>query len=57
MTIAEFNKTGFRKGMYIEYKGEKYLVSSVNFEEKLIGFISCGEESWARCGNCKLIKL
>ncbi len=62
MTIKEFNKTGFRNGMKIEYKGNIYDIISVDFEESLVGIekIDCEggdkEISWKRCENCKLIK-
>lgn len=39
MTIEEFNKTGFTGQMRCTYKGEEYLLASVDFEEQLIGIL------------------
>lgn len=58
MTIEDFDKTAFRAGMKVEYKGKNYDLSSVNFEEKLIGFDvdeSDDDPMWARCENVQLL--
>lgn len=62
MTIEEFNTTGFTGKMRCTYKGEEYLLASVDFEEKLIGILLPDNEfkddhelSWVRCENIELI--
>lgn len=56
MTIEEFNETRFSKGDQAHYKSTSYLISSVDFEEKLIGIIGYftdmegnDEITWLRC--------
>ena len=57
MTIEEFNNSGFGTGDRALYHGEIYLISALDFEEKLVGLllhISGGdpeEISWVRCEN------
>jgi len=57
MTIEEFNKTGFGANMKCIYDGVVYDVSSVNFNEALIGMCTelDDELMWARCENIELI--
>lgn len=58
MTIEEFNNTSWGAGMKIRYCKDIYEVGSVDFEEKLIGYITEIDEcySWARCENCEIVK-
>ncbi len=62
MTIEEFNNTRFGGSMYADYKGDRYQIASVDFEESLVGLfmdISGGDEgdiSWVRCENCTLVE-
>ena len=59
MTIDEFQSTTFSGGMRIKYSGQVYDVVSVDFLEKLFGFILEGGDlnnlSWARCENVEFI--
>lgn len=61
MTIEEFNKTGFTGQMRCTYKGEEYLLASVDFEEQLIGILLPDNQeqddyelTWVRCENVEL---
>ncbi len=61
MTIDEFNNTRFGAGDKVIYDGKEYPITSVDFEEMLIGLnmesdnlIDC---EWKRCENCILISL
>jgi len=58
MKIEEFNKTRFGVKTIIKYKGEQFNVFSVDFEEKLIGFVENKDEqlTWIRCENCEIIE-
>lgn len=56
MTQTEFENQKFGAGDTAIYKGQKYKVASVDFEEMLIGlFIEDADEdsniSWVRCEN------
>ncbi len=57
LTLEKFNKQGFGAKDEAIYKGKKYKVASVDFDEALIGLflnISGGEPgdvSWVRCEN------
>lgn len=70
MTIEEFDNIGFTAKSQAVYKGDRYDIACVNFEEKLIGFediidkVFDEEEeeeeelaviNWVRCENCKMI--
>ena len=60
MTIEEFNKTGFTGQMRCTYKGEEYLLASVDFEEQIIGILLPDNQeddyelTWVRCENVEL---
>jgi hypothetical protein len=55
MSRETFEKTGVFRGIECIYKGEKYLVKAIDFEEGLIAFSIIGNEelSWVRCENCE----
>ena len=63
MTKEQFDKQQWGKGDVIIYKGEKYYVTTVDFEERLVGFISAvnyfdeltGEPTIARCENVEML--
>jgi len=61
MTIEEFNNTRFTANMQFTYKDRARDLSSVNFQEALIGLVedchgSCdGDIEWVRCDNAELI--
>ena len=59
MTIEQFKEQPFISGMLAEYKGEKYEIISVNFDEALIGLVEVGQDiefiNWVRCENCNII--
>lgn len=59
MTQEEFNNTQFGKGDKVIYHGEEFLLASVDFEEKLLGFKVDGADcySWARCENVTYVPL
>lgn len=60
MTIEEFNNTKFSIHDWAIYKGAKYKIASVDFEEQLIGLLMNNdpenpkEISWVRCENAEL---
>jgi hypothetical protein len=63
MTLEEFSNTRFGFGMRAIYKGQVYLVKTVDFEESLLGLLlpdnqegDDWEVSWVRCENIELIK-
>ena len=70
MTIEEFDATGFRADMWVEYignkrylnKGQKYYVIAVSFPEALLALVERDEDtppdewSWVRCENVTLVK-
>ncbi len=56
MTTDEFKKTGFTHNMQVTFKGEKYSVGEVDFDQSLIGLIGyyLGDYDmikWVRCEN------
>lgn len=61
MTIQEFNKTRFASGDRVIYKGKKFVICTLDFEEALIGFdmdLEGAEPetiSWVRCENCEYL--
>ncbi len=56
MTVEEFDKTRFGAGDKARYKGENYLIGSVDFEERLIALYENNEEyTWVRCENIEFI--
>lgn len=58
MTIDEFNNTGFGGGMFAIYRGGKYPISAVAFDEALLALddvVDGGEyPSWVRCENVEI---
>lgn len=58
MTIDEFNNTGFGGGMFAMYKGKKFPIFAVAFDEALIaldGVVQGSEHPhWVRCENIEL---
>lgn len=57
MTIDEFNDTGFGSGMFAIYKGGKYPISAVDFDEALValeGVVEGAHLSWVRCENVEV---
>jgi hypothetical protein len=62
MKIEEFDNTEFGKGLKGLYKGQAYLIKSIDFEERLVGLLLEDNEegddyelSWVRCENIELI--
>lgn len=61
MTIQEFDHQPWGAGLKIEYRGNMYPVSTVDFVERLIGIPSPASGSdeddiyWVRCENCTLL--
>lgn len=60
MTQEEFLQTSFGKGDQAVYKGQSYLIRSVDFEERLIGlheFVEgCDDPQWVRCESVDYIR-
>tara|TARA_R100000951_G_scaffold98181_1_gene88053 strand:- start:712 stop:900 length:189 start_codon:yes stop_codon:yes gene_type:complete len=62
MKIEEFNKTSFGSGMRCIFKMETRVISSLNFDQALIGLKeNCdgcdeGDVEWVRCENIELTK-
>lgn len=65
MTIKEFDNQQWYNGLKITHANDEgeFLVGSVDFEERLIGYVSeedfnSGdyEYSWPRCENCTIKK-
>ena len=60
MTQEQFDKIGWTGGMKAVYKNTIYDISSVCFEEKLIGIVNycMGSDDdtvhWARCENVEI---
>jgi hypothetical protein len=58
MTIKEFNTIKFASGMHIIYKGERYEIIAVDFEESLIAIDEKNDPenlSWKWCEHCELL--
>jgi len=61
MTLEEFNNHSFGANMFVMYKGDKFYVISVSFEEALFGIVSDksdydpDEWSWVRCENITIL--
>lgn len=53
MTVEEFNKTGWSKGMNCLYQGKKHQIRSLDFDEKLVGIVvdHSDDPAWVRCEN------
>ena len=66
MNFEEFDNTKFYAGIKIKYRDDVKLVTTVDFEERLIGFIEVDEledykmnlvkPSFARCENVIIYK-
>lgn len=59
MTVEEFDSTAFGANMEMKYRGVKYPIVSVDFEERLLAY-PCDnfqELSWVRCENVTLCSL
>lgn len=58
MTFDEFDSTNWQAGMFAIYKGEKYPIAQVDFEERLIGLsgltLGTDEPTIVRCENVTL---
>lgn len=57
MLVEDFNNTDWGANMEMKYKGNKYPVCAVDFEEKLVAY-PCDnfqEMSWVRCENMNLV--
>ncbi len=58
MTTEEFNKRQFSSKVVVEYKGDRFYVKAVDFEEDLIAideFNTGDGRDWKRCENVKYI--
>ncbi len=58
MEQEDFDKTQFKAGMRVNYKGAEYPVVGVNFEERLLGLGDDFENddlTWVRCENAEFI--
>lgn len=60
MTKQEFDNTGWTCGMTAEYAGHTYNIAACDFEERLVGLLSCGSRiagddiKWVRCESVKV---
>ncbi|HLP99170.1 MAG TPA: hypothetical protein VK149_12080 [Sideroxyarcus sp.] len=58
MTLDEFKATGWLPRMAAIYKGKRYEIDSVDFEESLVGLEGaiggCDDIKWVRCENVTL---
>ena len=58
MTIDKFNKTSWGANMTCIFNGQERKISSVNFDQELIGLsVDSNEDDldWVRCENINLI--
>jgi len=59
MTRDKFNETGFGPRMFAEYRGGKYPIVAVAFDEGLLalgGVVEGAEEpAWVRCESVEII--
>lgn len=58
MTIEEFNVTGFGPNMFAEYKGDRYPIAEVAFDEALLGLqgvYGSRRSTWVRCENVTIV--
>jgi hypothetical protein len=56
MTKEEFDAVSFKSGMYIIYRGRRYVISGVDFDRREISFVNeNGNEVWRSCKQIELL--